>query len=181
MDIQIYTATCKCWIRQKEHKHINKALQTCWYPNWAITSGGKNQTKLQKCFHIYMAGRFEKLRRNFSKHDIPAKLKPKPDRSKNTVCKHELWIIMWNDILFTSSSSSVEYRTEMKIVTYSPTASGPDRVLLTSQAWGTHASLVKQEKPTLNTGGRCFTQTTFTIKSWIQRWFHNYFHLESCD
>ncbi|KAL3978929.1 G2/M phase-specific E3 ubiquitin-protein ligase [Sarotherodon galilaeus] len=75
--------------KKKEHTHVKEALKTCGYPNWAFIKSAKShrkedqtparEDKKDRCNNIvipYVAGVSEKLRRVFSKHDIPVYFRP---------------------------------------------------------------------------------------------------------
>ncbi|KAL3972435.1 transcription elongation factor S-II [Sarotherodon galilaeus] len=75
--------------KKKEHTHVKEALKTCGYPNWAFIKSAKRhrkedqtparEDKKDRRNNIvipYVAGVSEKLRRVFSKHDIPVYFRP---------------------------------------------------------------------------------------------------------
>ncbi|XP_065326070.1 uncharacterized protein LOC135932513 [Pelmatolapia mariae] len=75
--------------KKKEHTHVKEALKTCGYPNWAFIKSAEmhrkedqtpaREDKKDRRNNIvipYVAGVSEKLRRVFSKHDIPVYFRP---------------------------------------------------------------------------------------------------------
>ncbi|XP_070401572.1 uncharacterized protein [Nothobranchius furzeri] len=95
--------------KKKERTHIKESLKTCGYPNWAFIKSAKmhrkedqtpaREDKKDRCNNLvipYVAGVSEKLRRVFSKHNIPVYFRPsntlrhKLVHPKDKTAKHKL-------------------------------------------------------------------------------------------